>query len=141
MRYTYDFSRLDEDLADDYCVKWLLGLLGYFFEDFSDEIITALKAIPNAQHLCIMNVSMIPLIAANRVMKAILDLGAENTDHLFLMQCSNHHTEYRETIKLVINTNPEIQDGTDVVEAALQADLRLPSTECVDQHGVYYTDH
>ena len=113
-------------------------LLGYFFEDFSDEIIIiALKAIPNAHHLCIMNVSRIPLIAANRVMKAVLDLGPENSDHLFLMQCLNHHSEYRET--MVINTNLEIQDGTDVVEAALQADLRLPSTECVGKgRGILY---
>ena len=61
----------------------------------------------------------VSVMADYRVMKAVLDFGLENFDHVFLTQFLNHHAEYRETNKLIVNFNPDIQDGTDIVEVAL----------------------
>ena len=136
-----------DDEADVKRTEFLLGLIDdeYFYDDFGNEIVAAIREIPNAQYKCITSLSKMAnsVTLTSKVVKTVLGLGPENFDQAFV---SNVLTFYgkntRPILELLLGANIETQDSTDTVEVGLTKDLnRFQLWDAMsNKGGVYYTD-
>ena len=122
-----------EKLSADDQTGTLLLLLEYFHEDFKDEIVTALKLIPNIKATAINYLHIYANSNAEKphVVKTIIELGvyednvnsASNTmERCDLERIDVCDTKVRDTIKLVISENPDLRLTEDIFQLAIARD-------------------
>ena len=141
----------------------LLRLLEHFHEDFRDEIVTALKLIPNIKETAINYLHIYANFKVEKphVVKTIIELGvyednaksASDTIKLCdLESISVYDNNVRDNIKLVLSKNPDLRLIEEKLQSAIMKDANLPnwknSRPCprkyqmdAAEHGIFGFDH
>ena len=141
----------------------LLHLLEHFHEDFRDEIVTALKLIPNIKETAINYLHIYANFKVEKphVVKTIIELGvyednaksASDTIKLCdLESISVYDNNVRDNIKLVLSKNPDLRLIEEKLQSAIMKDANLPnwknSRPCprkyqmdAAEHGIFGFDH
>lgn len=138
------FGRQDHSTVEQQ-INVLLGLLDEdnFYEDFIDEIIAALKEIPNVQHECIVILSrkVHSIAIKHNVVKTVLELGPEHFGQDFVTQIlAQYSKDTRKILQLLICANVENQDDTATVEVGLKSDLTRSAVWNISNEVVYFAD-
>ena len=147
-------------LSNKYQIAELLFLLKMYYDDFRDEIVPALEKLANIQEGSrnYLDRNLISIAKTPHVVKEILALGvdangdapAENSLFLRILQRLNmYNSNVRETTKLLIGANPDLNLQHGVVELAISQDEFMHKTEKNTQSmgagsndllGTYITD-
>ena len=152
-----------EELPANDQTSQLLSLLEHFHEDFKDEIVTALKLIPNIKETAINYLHLYADSNAEKphVVKTIIELGvyednaksASDTIKLCdLESISVYDNSARDNIKLVLSKNPDLRLIEEKLQSAIMKDADLPNWEnsrpCpreyqmdAVEHGIFGFDH
>ena len=150
-----------EELSAGYQTAILLRLLKHFHEDFKDEIVTALKLIPNIKETAINYLHLYANSNAEKphVVKTIIELGVyeDNAKSVSdticnLPRINVYDNNVRDTIKLVLSKNPDLRLMEEKLQSAIMIDADLPNWEnsrpCpreyqmdAVEHGIFGFDH
>ena len=111
----------------------LFTLLGNSFDNFNNEILAKLKQIPDVekQAITLFRGGVHYFVDRPDLVKAVLDLGAdialvESTIFLRIVnEASLYNTQVRETVKELINANPNLEKNGTVVPLEFSKDAEL----------------
>ena len=111
----------------------LFTLLGNSFDNFNDEILAKLKQMPDVekQAITLFSGRVYEFVDRSDLVKAVLDLGAdialvESTVFLRIVnEASLYNTQARETVKELINANPNLEKNGTVVPLEFSKDAEL----------------
>ena len=125
----------------------LLCLLKEFYDDFKDELVALIKQIPNFKENCesYLNRTIVYLAETPHVVSEILALGVEinGNNNLFygiLTRFNLNDSKVRETAKVILNENPDLDKQLGVVEMAIVQDEQLYRRDRVILSGSYNCD-
>ena len=126
-----------EELSASNQIGELLLLLELFHEDFKDEIVTALKLIPNIKETAINYLQLCANSNAEKphLVEIIIELGVyeENAKSAFdtiklcdMKRVNVYDNSVRDIIKLVLSKNPDLRLIEEMLQLAIMEDAVLP---------------
>ena len=129
-----DRGLCEEEISEFGKVKSLLTLLENYFDSFKDEIVEALKEIPHVEKYAIKIFLKDTDEVASRpdIVEAVLDLGVDIAllQRKIFLDIKQHdfslykiHT--RETVKVLVSANPDLQKNETVIPLELRKERQL----------------
>ena len=128
----------------------LLTLLKNYFDTFKEEIVEALKQIPHVEKYAITFFQGTDAVATKpKIVKAVLDLGVDiallkSTIFLRITQhnyVSLYKIQTRESVKVLVNANPDFKKNETVVPFEFSKDSQLHDDSFqISKVGTYLAD-